>query len=856
MTDQSLDQHPPDPRLAETVAPPPVPISSRIPERIGRYHVKRVIASGGMGTVYEATQDNPRRVVAVKVMKQGIASKSALRRFEYEAQILARLRHPGIAQIYEAGTYVPDPTREREARAASAKRADAPSNAAFVPEAVPYFAMEYIPNAKSITSYADEKKLGMRPRLELFTQVCDAVHHGHQKGIIHRDLKPGNVLVTADPSPLPLSRGGSGGLGQVKIIDFGVARGTDSDLAVTTLQTDVGQLVGTLQYMSPEQCEGDPQDIDTRSDVYALGVVLYEMLSGKLPYEVSRSKIFDGTRMIREQQPSKLSTVDKSLRGDVETIVFKALEKDRDRRYQSAGEFAHDIHRYLTGEAILARRASIIYQLRVFARRNKAVVASLAAVFVVLIAGIIVSTSLYVRAERARDEKARERDTARAVTAYLSTMLRSADPNQGPGPNITVREMIDKVAAEVSTVFKDQPLVEAALHTTIGTTYQSMGQIDNAERHLRAGLEIRNRELPSDHPERADSLYHLGWFLTQDKGDQKGAEALLRESLDVRRKLYGNVHADVANSLMGIGNVMISQDHAAMLQAAREVLDIRLKLHGREHHDVADALITLAQSLYLSGDYRNAEPLYEEGCAIYRRLPGDRLLDFTMSLHFYGLLLFEKGDYDKAEPLLREALEFWRNVYRNEHPWAPVTLRVMTRLFRAKGDLKSAERLAHEAVACSRKKDGGGSLQLGSSLVELALVLQGTGQHEAARVACDEALEIRREAVKRPNASEYAMAWYAQCLLDCASQDPSSVGTALTFAQKALEISKGKNGPLLDTLAAAYHLSGNNEKAVESQELAVALFPHNHEFVTRLANYRELVAKEQSRAPKSPSQKP
>ncbi len=357
-----------------------------LPDRIGRYHIKRVIASGGMGTVYEATQDNPRRVVAVKVMKQGIASKSALRRFEYEGQILGRLRHPGIAQIYEAGTH--DDGHG----------------------AVPYFAMEYIPNAKPITKFAEEKKLGTRQRMELFAKVCDAIHHGHQKGIIHRDLKPSNILVDST--------------GQVKIIDFGVARSTDSDMAVTTLQTDVGQLIGTLQYMSPEQCEADPHDIDIRSDVYALGVVLYELLSGKLPYDVSRSKIFDGTRMIREQHPAKLSTLDRTLRGDVETIALKALEKERERRYQSAADFGHDIQRYLTGEAITARRASIVYQLRLFARRNKGVVTALAAVFVVLVTGVIVSTSLYLRAEYARTA------TLAAVVQQLLTEAKALEGEQ------------------------------------------------------------------------------------------------------------------------------------------------------------------------------------------------------------------------------------------------------------------------------------------------------------------------------------------------------------------------------------------------------------------------------------------
>jgi len=287
------------------------------PQRIGQYRIQRAIASGGMGTVYEALQETPRRTVAVKVIRAGIASRSALRRFEYESQLLARLRHNGIAQVYEAGTH-----RDGEVT-------------------VPYFAMEYIVGARPITDYVVQAGLSTRERLKLFAEVCEAVHHGHQKGIIHRDLKPSNILVDSS--------------GQVKIIDFGVARATDSDLAVTAFETEAGQLIGTLQYMSPEQCAADPNDIDTRSDVYALGVVLFEMLGGRPPYDIKGTAIHEATRIVSEQPPTRLSTIDRTLSGDVETIVLKTLEKDRDRRYQSASALVADIERYLNNEPISAR---------------------------------------------------------------------------------------------------------------------------------------------------------------------------------------------------------------------------------------------------------------------------------------------------------------------------------------------------------------------------------------------------------------------------------------------------------------------------------------------------------------------
>ncbi len=295
----------------------------RVGTSIGGYRIKSVIASGGMGTVYLAEQASPRRDVALKVMRTGLASRSALRRFEYESEILARLRHPHIAHVHEAGIH------------------DDPVSGG----TVPYFVMEYIPEARTITKYVAQERLTIRDRLELFTQVCEAVHHGHQKGIIHRDLKPGNILVD--------------GTGHVKIIDFGVARSTDSDIAMTTLQTDVGQIIGTVQYMSPEQCEADPHELDTRSDVYALGVVLYELLCGQLPYDVTGRGLASAVRIISERPPMRPSTIDRRLRGDLEVIVLKALKKDREQRYQAAADLGRDIRHYLAHEPIEARSPTV-----------------------------------------------------------------------------------------------------------------------------------------------------------------------------------------------------------------------------------------------------------------------------------------------------------------------------------------------------------------------------------------------------------------------------------------------------------------------------------------------------------------
>jgi tRNA A-37 threonylcarbamoyl transferase component Bud32 len=288
-----------------------------MPKTIGQFTVVRIIGSGGMGVVYEARQEQPSRTVAIKVLRQGLASHSALRRFEHESEVMAHLRHPGIAHVYASGIWEDGAVR------------------------LPYFAMEHIPGARPITTYAHESQLSTRDRVKLFASACDAVHHGHQRGIIHRDIKPANLLVDED--------------GAVKVIDFGVARATDADVAITTMQTDIGQLIGTLQYMSPEQCDGNPHEIGVRSDVYSLGMVLYELLCDRPPYDVGGTTLARAARTVQETAPPRPSTVSRSLRGGLETIVLKALEKDPGKRYDSAGALGRDLGHWLNREPIEAR---------------------------------------------------------------------------------------------------------------------------------------------------------------------------------------------------------------------------------------------------------------------------------------------------------------------------------------------------------------------------------------------------------------------------------------------------------------------------------------------------------------------
>ncbi|MHC5111460.1 MAG: protein kinase domain-containing protein [Planctomycetota bacterium] len=374
-----------------TSAASSLPYSSQVPSgfpeghAIGAFRIVRAIGSGGMGAVYEAVQENPVRKVAVKVLRWVVASREMEYRFQRESQVLARLRHPGIAQIYTAGIHKEGALD------------------------VPYFALEYIENARTLTDFAVDSKSDVNDRLKLVAATCDAVHHGHQRGVVHRDLKPANILV--DPSDLGID----GRLPRPRIIDFGIARTMDSDLAATTMRTDAGELLGTLRYMSPEQFDADPHEIDVRSDIYTLGVVLYELLCGHPPYDVKTTSIIHMARVVRNEAPRRLSAIDRRLKGDLEAITLKALEKDRRLRYQSAAEFGEDIRRFLRREPIVARPTTMAYHLRMFALRHRLLCGAAVALMIMMGAATSISMHFAATAERERQ--------ASATNAYIANVV-------------------------------------------------------------------------------------------------------------------------------------------------------------------------------------------------------------------------------------------------------------------------------------------------------------------------------------------------------------------------------------------------------------------------------------------------
>jgi len=540
------------------------------PTRIAQYEIKRVIASGGMGTVFEGLQDNPRRPVAVKVVKSALESHEAVQRLEYEAQVLARLRHPGIAQIYEAGTYDDHGV------------------------AVPFFAMEYIPNARPITEYAADKRLTHRQRLELFLQVSDAVHHGHQRGIVHRDLKPSNILVDST--------------GRVRVIDFGVARVTGADMQQARAHTRVGQLIGSVQYMSPEQFDADPHDIDTRSDVYALGLVLYELLSGQLPYEVDSGSIFDIADEVRQGRLRNLSSTDRSLGGELEAIVHKALKRDREQRYQSAFGLAQDIRRYLAGEAVTARPAGFLYQLQVFARRNKALIGLVGATFVLLLAGIIVTTSLLVRVDSERHRAELESRRATAGREFLTSVLASAVPS-GYGDQTTVADVLDGASRMVTGAFEDEPEVEAAVRRSLGLAYLNIGHWEQAEQQLATALALRREALGASHDKTLESIEDLQLaFNILD--NRRGSLELEREWVAAMSARVGS--ADSPEVLSQSGLAYYLEDVGDLGEAQRVALEMWQATSTQSGPDSEAALSNQAYYAWLlmkSGSYDQAQEI-------------------------------------------------------------------------------------------------------------------------------------------------------------------------------------------------------------------------------------------------------
>ena len=493
--------------------------------RIDGFRILRVLASGGMGHVFEARQENPSRAVALKLLRPEVASRSLLARFEHEAQILGRLTHPSIARIYASGT----------------------TDVGFGEQ--PWIALELVEGAAPITGYAARAKLDTRARLRLLAAVCRAVNHAHLCGVVHRDLKPENVLVDREGRP--------------RLVDFGIARLVDEELRRRTRATAEGQLLGTLPYMSPEQVAGDPDGIDYRADVYALGVLAYELLTGRLPLDVGGRPLTEALAVIRHRAPAPLGRIDDSLQGDVETIVGRALEKEPDRRYSSAGELADDVDRHLADEPIRARPASRVYLLRKFARRNRTAVSLVAALIAVLVSSAAVAAWLAWRATHAEGEAEARAEEARSAAAraeavrdfLVDDLVASLYPEE-EGPAVPLYDLLQRARPSLAARFEGQPLLEATVRHTLASMLHALGNEADArhEAERARALASATGEGDSEAGTRAEAL--LARIAIRD-GHPGEAESLLRRVIEAETRHHGPVHWHVIGAELDLARALL-----------------------------------------------------------------------------------------------------------------------------------------------------------------------------------------------------------------------------------------------------------------------------------------------------------
>jgi eukaryotic-like serine/threonine-protein kinase len=689
---------------------------SFIGRRVGAYRITSVIGQGGMAEVYRAVRDDDhyQKEVAIKLVRPGRINSFTLARFRYERQILASLEHPNIARMLDGGATDDD---------------------------LPYFVMEYI-EGKPITDYCDDNNLSVKKRLELFRQACAAVQFAHRNLVVHRDLKPSNILVTKEGVP--------------KLLDFGIAKllaPEVSAMAVTVAQTMTMMRLMTPDYASPEQVRGEP--ITTATDVYALGAVLYELLTGERPHRFNDRSLAEMERVICESEAERPSVVvgrnqkasaklRRELAGDLDNIVLMALRKEPERRYGSVDQLAEDVRRYLEGRPVRARQDTLIYRAGKFIRRHKAPVAVAASIVMLLVA-----FSALVSLQAARI--ARERDRANKVSDFLVEVFGAADPSHARGNTITAREILDNGANKIRRELQGQPEVQAALMDTMGRAYYGLGLYDGALPMLKDALELRRQTLGAEHPDVAATMNNLAQVL-HAKGDFAAAEPLYRDALSMRRRLYGGSSREVAASLNNIGLFLKDKgDYEAAESHLRQALAMRRALFGAVHTDVAETLNELGVLLKKKGDFQATEQLYREALEIRRKLLGEDHPSVAESINNLATLMDSTGRYAEAEPLARRALELYRRLLGEDHPHVAVSMSNLAGILKRKRDYDGAEQLYHQALAIMRKLHGDSHPELAIMMNNLGSLLREKGNLDGAEALFRQSLEISRRQLKPGN---------------------------------------------------------------------------------------------------------
>jgi serine/threonine protein kinase len=664
---------------------------------IGPYHLLRILGEGGMGQVWLAEQTTPlKRKVALKLIRAGTYDGVTLERFQSERQSLAMMNHPAIAKVFDAGA---------------------------TPEGQPYFVMEFV-EGRPITEYCDRKQLSIPERLKLFLQLCDGVQHAHQKAVIHRDLKPANVLVfDADGKATP------------RIIDFGLAKALTPLASGETMFTQVGSFLGTPGYMSPEQADPGVLDVDTRTDVYSLGVILYELLTGALPFGPKPARkvpLSELLRQLREDDPAlpstqvgKKATTEREvamalaesrqtepkrlvtqLRGDLDWITLKALEKDRSRRYGTASELASDIQRYLNSEPVLARPASVGYRLRKYVRRHRAGVAAAFIVIALLISSTVLELVQLQQTRRERDRATRERDRATRVTDFMTNMFNVADPSESRGNNITAREILDKGSKEVESGLANDPEIQAQMMNVMGVVYDKLGLYRQSEALLRKAAGTREKTLGHDNADTLQSWNALSGPLLHE-GKRTEAEKVLRATVAAQTKVLGLEHPDTLTSMHNLANVLLHEAHYQEAeQLDRQVLAARLRVLGPEHPDTIRSMENLAIILARQNHLPDAAPMEERVVELRRRLLGSTHPDTLNSIVNLANVYMYQHRYAEAEKLQREVLGIQQHVSGADHPDSISAMANLGLTLAYEHRYADAEQLERDTVESARRALG------------------------------------------------------------------------------------------------------------------------------------------------------
>jgi eukaryotic-like serine/threonine-protein kinase len=747
------------PNATEEIAPAP-----EKGRRIGPYRLLQLIGEGGMGEVWLAEQLEPRRKVALKLIKAGMDTKQVVARFESERQALALMDHPAIAKVFDGGS---------------------------TPEGRPYFVMEYVPGVP-ITEHCDTHKLATSARLELFTNVCHGVQHAHQKAIIHRDLKPSNILVSLVE-----------GMPQVKIIDFGIAKATGYRLTEKTLFTELGAIVGTPEYMSPEQADLTGQDVDTRTDVYSLGVLLYQLLTGELPFtsnELRSSSYQELRRKLKDVEPlrpsTKLSSLGKGaaksaenrrtdplelrheLEGDLDAITMKALEKDRARRYGTPSELATDVERHLRDEPVVARSPSTAYRVSKYLKRHRLGVGVASGLITLLVVFAVVMGVEAKRIAVERDRANRERVASDKVSAFLANMLINLKPEalgnalwtdlhqrvaagrraQGASqekvnsalasldetlsvvnPTETAVHLLDEqiLRSAGSTIEKEmgnEARIAGSLEGTLAEAYSNLGLSKQWEQHAQRSVELRTRALGLENPLTLRSMANLA-SAYDVQGRFADAEKLNRQILEVRRRVLGPEHPDTLASMNNLAIVYREEQH--ILEAEKlyhEALEIRRRVLGREHLDTIQSMINLGTLYYFEGRYADAEKLNLEALEISRRVLGHENPQTLFSMSNLASTYEAEGRYPEAEKLHHDGLEIGRRTFGPDHPYTLGSMTNLAEVYNAEGRYAESEKLAEEAVVGYERIKLTDGEEMGETRAALGGALMGLQRYSQAEV--------------------------------------------------------------------------------------------------------------------------